>query len=241
MPAWYNPPTKDSKFATLAVTDWSNMHVRLDFEEFCIKEDDTFYYLFGFANEASDLVFVKAGRDWKFEPQMVTLKIAKKDYERWDMTEKKSVPASQSKTERFFAKIFSNLDLSKVYTGKFGFSHMPLMDAYVLEENDGQPMAENVKEITVKTSFPVTVVDEPQKIKINDITIPTKSKAEYAKGQTEYERLNDRLKFLETQLRLVYPDNEFNSLKDIVNFSDTKKADADFAEIYQIIVVLLGH
>ncbi len=240
MPFWYNSPNKDSKFSSLACSDWSSLNSRLDFKEFAIKEDDTFYWLFGFANNVTDVVFVKGGRDWKFEPQLVTLKIAKKDYDKWDSNEKKTVPVLRTKFEAFWCRVFEDLDKEKVYSGRLTFQDIPQLEMVLSGIAYGEPMTEQTRRTTVLSMCQVIAVEVPEIIKPEELTLPVKGLWNKPSGQSEYERLGDRFRFTCEQLKVVFPNKEINSIADISNLGSNEKESVDFTAAFQIILAILG-
>ncbi|WP_201800715.1 hypothetical protein, partial [Dulcicalothrix desertica] len=84
MPFWYNTPSEGSEYSNLACTDFAGLNSLIKFDEVAFKSDDDFNYVFGYASDASDLIKV-GDRDFKFTPQLITFKLAKKNYQKYDV------------------------------------------------------------------------------------------------------------------------------------------------------------
>ncbi|GAA6621576.1 hypothetical protein [Scytonema sp. NUACC26] len=242
MPFWYNAPAKDSKFATISASKWSEANTKLTFGELAIKEDDTYYHLFGQCLDATDVINAKE-RGWKFEPQLLQVKIAKKEYQKWNSTEKKNETVQQSIVESFFATCFSQLDLTKVYQGKVILQSIPQMEM-IFEQKESDPdMSQKVLEMTAKSMCTLVECLEPTIIKLDEITIPTKSNNGFgggSKAQSESDRLIDRMRFIKEQVKLALPDVEINSTADLVAAFENPVTASKISTVYSFIKDVLA-
>jgi hypothetical protein len=238
MPLWYNPPFKDSKFASVACSDWESVNSRFDFEELVIKSNDDFYYLFGQVVAITDLKYVKGEKDWKFEPQLIQFKIARKDYEKYDYQEKKRVPTKQSIVERFYCKCIEDLNLAdgRVYKGKIFVSSIPQIEMVVRDQLTPEMVA-----MTIKSMCDLLVVETSQFIKLEELRLPEKSAGGYGKTQSESERLNEQVSFIVSQCKLLVPELQINSIVDLYAFYNNEEHSLKIQEALHFIGKVLGY
>ena len=236
MSLWYNLPTKDSKFANLACSDWSSINSKFDIAELAIKQDDSFYYLFAQATELTDVKFVKGERNWEFLPQLVQFKVARKDYEKYSMDEKKQIPVKQSMPEKFYCKCFETLDLEKIYAGKIYFQNIPQIEMAMNGE-----LTEDMVTVTIQSMCKLSIVELPQFLKLNELEIPTSGFKSYSKTETEEERLNAREAKLLKSLKLMFPELEFNSLADVFTHYNDEKITVQVQLGVEVIKLVLGN
>jgi hypothetical protein len=219
MPFWYNEKAEGSKFNSVACTDWATLNSNLNFDELAVKSDDEFHHLFGWCVSATDII--KMGeKNFKWEPQLLTFKIARKNYEKYDRTLKKRVPAEQSSTEKMFCKLLESLNLEKVYKAKLSLQYNNIVEMVLTEKDgSGQVLPESMVSVLAANFLVVSEVSEPEHIKLDELTLPAKGNwsGGGSKGQTEYEKLNDRFKFISEQITLAYPTAEIKSAWDIAH------------------------
>jgi hypothetical protein len=219
MSFWYNTATDGEKFNSISCADWNQVNTNLEFDELAIKEDEDFYYLYGQFTKATDITKV-GDKDWKFEPQLLTLKIAKKDYQKYSMKEKKRIPVSQSRVEKYYSKVFSGMNLTVIYSGKIQLQDSGFIDALLtgVDPNNNNVLPDAVLEMMASGFHAFKVVDEPTIIKPDEIKLPTKSGGNWGSGksQTEYEKLGDRVKFVIEQFKLSIPHTEVNNFPELI-------------------------
>lgn len=217
MPFWYNTPSEGSEFSNLACTDFAALNSIINFEEVAIKSDDNFNYVFGFANNASDLIKV-GDKDFKFTPQLITFKLAKKNYQKYDVKTKAKVDVEQSLIEKLMCQLLDELEASKVYRGTMQLQTSGIVKMLVENvDTQGKELPGVVRESMSSSYLSVVEVLEPKHIKIDALKLPEKKPwgGSGAKEQTEYEKLTDRLKFVAEQLKLEYPSKDIKSISDI--------------------------
>ena len=78
MSIFFNPPKEDSRYATVGGIDWENINTVVEFSELRYISDESYYYLYLYATKFTDLVKI-GEKDWRFEPQLIILDIAKAD------------------------------------------------------------------------------------------------------------------------------------------------------------------
>lgn len=217
MPFWYNTPSEGSEYSNLACTDFATLNSIINFEEVGIKADDDFNYVFGYASNASDLIKV-GDKDFKFTPQLITFKIAKKNYQKYDVKTKSKVDIEQSLIEKLMCQLISELDANKVYRGTMQLQTSGIVKMLVENtDTQGKELPGVVRESMINSYLSLVEVFEPKYIKIDALKLPEKKSwgNGSAKLQTEYEKLTDRLKFITEQLKVEYPSQNLVSLSDI--------------------------
>ncbi|BDA70212.1 hypothetical protein CAL7716_043780 [Calothrix sp. PCC 7716] len=218
MPFWYNTPSEGSEYSNLACTDFANLNSLIKFDEVAFKSDDDFIYVFGYASDASDLIKV-GDKDFKFTPQLITFKLAKKNYQKYDVKTKAKVDVEQSMIEKLMCQLLGELDFSDVYTGTMQLQTSNIINMLVTgKQLNGEPLPDVVKESMVSSYLSLKEIDEPKHIKVDALKLPEKKSwgGNGAKAQSELEKINDRLTFICNQLKVDYPSREFKSLSDII-------------------------
>ena len=196
MPFWYSVPSEGSEYSNLACTDFAGLNSSIKFEEVAFKSDDDFNYVFGYASDASDLIKV-GDRDFKFTPQLITFKLAKKNYQKYDVKTKSKVDVEQSMIEKLMCQLLDELDFGNVYTGSMLIQTSNIITMLVTgKQLDGSPLPDGVKESMVNTYLSLKEIDEPKHIKVDALKLPEKKLwgSGGAKAQSELEKLTDRLK-----------------------------------------------
>jgi hypothetical protein len=241
MPYWYNDVKEGEKFATPGQPKWEELNSAVTASECVVRNDEAYYYLFGWITSITDIK--KYGNnDWKFEPQLMMLKFAKKDYEQYDKVSKKKVEVKQHTIEKLACKVFSTLDENIVYK-----SAMTLQSSNIVKmlvdgvDTLGNPMSDMMYNSMLASYFHfVPILGIPEKLAEIEIKIPSKQSSSFgfggSKGQAEIEILNDRLKFAIEQLSVACPGMKITSLSDIaVGLVTYKDAPATWDLIIQLI------
>jgi hypothetical protein len=218
MPFWYNAASEGSKFNSLACTDWNQVNSMVQFDELAVKSDEEFHHLFGHANSATDVIKV-GEKDFKWIPQLVTIKIARKNYQKYDRVAKKKVDAEQSTIEKLICKLLESYDLSKVWKANIQFQHSNIVQMLVDGvDTMGKPMPDMVFDSMSSSYLSMSEVTEPQHIKPDELQLPKAGNWSGGKAsQTEYEKISDRMKFATEQIKLAFPTVEATSVFDIAN------------------------
>lgn len=222
MPFWYNAAEGESKFNSLVCSDWNQINSMIQFDELGVKSDDEFHHLFGYASSATDVIKI-GERDFKFTPQLLTVKIARKNYQKYDRTAKKRVDAAQSTIEKLICKLLESYDLSKVYKASVQLQQSNIVQMLVDGvDTMGKPMPDMVFDSMSSSYLSMTEVEQPEHIKPDELQLPSKGNwGGGSKAQSEYERLSDRLKFVSEQIKAAYPALEIASAHDIANALET--------------------
>jgi hypothetical protein len=216
MSFFHNDPTTEFPYASLNATDWSQVSSRAVFEEFCLIESDDHVHLAGYASDFDGIKKMNAreaggglNRDWKFEPSNVAVKFAKKTYKKWDSVAKKQIDAEPSRTEQYYAKVLSNFEAGKVYSGKFLLKDDAYMDMVIKGVDPfGKPIPQENLDVLNAGFFSIQEVAEPIRIKPDDIKIPQAKQwgSRGSSGQSEYDKLTDRIKFIKEQMAIADPE-----------------------------------
>lgn len=230
MPFWYNEPKDGKKFSNLYRSDWKEINTTIHFSELGILESDDFYHLFMNATSVNDVVSVGSGKDWKFPSGLTSLKIARKNYTKEDYKNKKQVDVEQHRVEKLFCHLITKYDLTKIYSGSIFFQDGSIVDMILTGVGtNNKPMPEEAIEMMSEPYLNLEVVKNSESIKLDELELPaTKnnwSKGSY--GQSELIKLNDRLSFIISQLKLQLPDEKIENVGDIYqacNHLDSDKA-----------------
>jgi hypothetical protein len=232
MPFWYNEPKQDEKFSHLYRSDWNECNASIMFTELGIKENDTFYFLYMYADSVNDVTKIGAARDWKFPTgELTTLKIAKKTYQKQDFKTKQQVTVEQHRVEKLFCNLLAKYDLDKVYSGSLFMQDGNIVDMLIdAKDGSGKPIASETINMMSQPYLTLEVVEKPEHIKLTEIDLPTIGSGNSGtKGysQSELNKLNDRLNFIIAQLKLALPDESIENIADIYricNNPDSNKA-----------------
>lgn len=222
MPVWYNPAVAPEKFSNIAITDFSNINSTIEFEELGIKSDDEFYYLFAYANKVTDILFTKGGKEWSYTPQLVKLKIARKDTEKTDWQTKQKVAVPQSTVEKFYCKVIDDLDLECIYSGSLRLQSIPQIEMVVTGSAYGEPLSDEMIKMTILSMCQFLKIEETKHLNLDDLKLPTKT-AYSRSSQTEYNKLEDRIKFILANLKLLHPDKQLDTITDLHSLVNNEK------------------
>jgi hypothetical protein len=216
MPFWYNVASEGSKFNSVACTDWNQINSMVTFDEVAVKSDDEFYYFFGWASNVTDVIKV-GEKNFNWEPQLLTLKIARKNYQKYDRNLKKKVDAEQSTVEKLICKLVETYDLSKVYKTAIQVQNSNLVKMLADGvDTVGNPMSKELYDQMSGSYLTMTEVLQPIHIKPDELQLPSKGNWGGSKGgQSESERLADRMLFINQQVKLAFPGIEISSVADI--------------------------
>lgn len=219
---WYNAPKDGSKYASLGCNSWAEVNSKVEFKELGFCSDDDFYYVFTYATKFTDVGKI-GDKDFKLEPQLLTFKVARKDYQKWDSKEKKQVPAQQSRVEKWVCKIFSSLEQGSIYKGEIHLQDCGLIDAFITGiDSSGKPVDPLSLEFMQSNMKRFELVDASEHVLADDIKTPEGKSGWSGKGgakaQSELEKLNDRTAFLLSQV------NQIDASLDVKNIYELAKA-----------------
>lgn len=217
MTVWYNAPNDGEIFAVLICTDWVNVNSKIEFEELCIREDDDFIYFFMYATKLSDAINT-SDRSWKFEPQKVLVKFAKKDYEKYSYKEKKRIPVVQSRFEKWLHKFLIDFqyDHKQIYSGKLEMQDSSIIGILLSGlDLSGNPAPKEILDMMTANYIQLTTVTSPMYL-TDEIKLPDSRKGNsgYSKVQTELEKLNDRTQFIINAINTCCPEYEAKCVND---------------------------
>lgn len=243
---WYNAPKEGQKFANLSCKDWFEVNTQFEFEELAWKQDDGFYHLFAYATKFTDCdqMGLGAGIKFKFEPQLVQFKVAKKNYIKKGFQGKPDKSIEQSRVEKWLCKVLSQYDEGVIYHGKFSFTDTAQIDTFLTGiDPNGQKVEPLLLQSMESYYYSLSVVGESKYLKPEDIQIKSnwKGGGSSAPSQTELEVLNDRLAFV---LQEVDKDEQLKgrwdgSLKSLIKMRRESEENSAGKEIWEIFTTCL--
>lgn len=199
---WYMSPKEGEKFASVGCSDWNDTSSELTFEELGYVHDDDWIHFYAFATKFTDIQDFN-NKNWKFEPGFIKFKVAKHDYQK-ENKEKQKVDVKQSELEKWINLQFPATLSGAIFSGFISLKTNPY-HKMLLENKDhtGKELVPEMANMLMAGMLTLTLIEEPTKIKPEDIALPQgKGGFKYggAKGQTELEKLNDRVAFLCDQI-----------------------------------------
>ncbi|MDZ7968744.1 MAG: hypothetical protein RM368_27965 [Nostoc sp. DedSLP03] len=226
---YYIEPKKDDKFALVGSSDWTQVYSVIEFAELGFCSDDNFYHLFAYATRFTNIN--KFGdKNWEFEPQLIKMKVAKKDYQKEDK-DKNKVNVAQSRLEKWICWMLDARDPSVIYSGFIKLQDDPMCEMFLTGIGlAGEQIDETVLNQMLKMSAIFDPVAEPQYIKPEDVQPPKgfSNKGGYSgkPAQTELERLRDRLAFVCEQINKMddsIPVENLAQLADVLSIAENKE------------------
>lgn len=213
MTFYFTPAKEEGGYASVSTSKWKEANSKVTFQEFNVTETDSAFFLSGWATAFTD---IKNFRDqnWQFQPCLVALKIAKKDYSRTFNGETKHF--QQSGIEKVICEELTKWDKALAYAGTLALMHM---DTYEPEEwaNVDDVMKQALMSSMLKVK---PIVGELQYIGSKKFEAPTiDNKDERGSGRasvSEYDKLKSREKYLLEIFREQYPDEKIEKLCDLV-------------------------
>lgn len=203
---YYNEKKDGEKFASIGCADWETANSTIEFSEAVFLSDEEFYYFFGYALSFSDCQKI-GDKNWKWSPQLVTFKIAKKNYKgrKYDKDTGKwsDVDKEQSVGEKVVCKILESTEDDKFYKGKLQLTTDPSGKAIATGlGDDGKPVPSEMLAMLLAYRGTVTEIPESKHFKLEDVKLPDKKGGfnRGSSGQKEIERLGDKLQFICNQL-----------------------------------------
>lgn len=203
---WYIEPKEGQKYANIGCSGWNEANSRIEFDELVFIKDDDFYHVFAYATAFTEIQNFN-NKSWKFEPQLVKFRVARKDYQKEDR-DKNKVDVKQSRLEKWLCSLFQESEEGLVYRGWINLKDDSYCDLFVTKELKGIPIDDVVLKQMMAMSLEWELLTEPP-TKINleeDIKLPNGKGGygkEYAKTQTESQKLSDRVKFVCEQFTLA--------------------------------------
>ncbi|MEH2172194.1 hypothetical protein [Nostoc sp.] len=226
---YYIEPKKDDKFALVGNTDWTQAYSIFEFAELGFCSDDTFYHLFAYATGFTGINKFSE-KNWKFEPQLIKMKVARKNYQKEDK-EKNKVDVAQSRLEKWICWLLDSMDSSLIYSGFIKLQDDAMCDIFISGIGiSGEQIDPTTLNQMLKMSAIFNPVAEPQYIKPEDVQLPKgfSNKGGYSgkPAQTELERLRDRLAFVCEQINKMddsIPVENLAQLADVLSIAKNKE------------------
>jgi hypothetical protein len=211
MAGFYNAPKDGEKFSTIAFMDWNQINSTIDFEEFRFCSNDEYYYVFGVCNSVTDVI--KSGdKDWRMpKGEKLMLKIARKPVKR-----KKDTPEVHYEVEKLMVMQLEKIDPTKAYAGQITLQQNGFVSMIVSGlDPAGKPVPQEQVDAFSSGFFSVTE-KEIELIQDADMIIPKGWSGFGGKaGQTELEKLGDRLTFIRNQIAAAGYDYQIKSVLDL--------------------------
>ena len=215
MAIYFNKPKDGSEYASFSVPDWSTVNSTIEFTELRWCSDEEYYYCYCFATKLTDFVFFD-DKNYKFEPQKLAFKIARKTVKSWNSKTKTSEDRAQSEVEQLICRAFEELEEGKAYKGFLSLAASPFLSTALKGvDSQGKEIPDALREQILSTlyCFAETAIEH---IKDEDLKIDSKKKGGYgSKSETEEERLKGRLSFLSGQLAAAGLSYKLESILDL--------------------------
>ncbi|MBH8553404.1 hypothetical protein I8751_13670 [Nostocaceae cyanobacterium CENA357] len=242
---YYIEKKEGDKFALVGCSEWSEANSVISFDELGFCQDDGFYHCFAYATKVTEIGCF-GDKNWKFEPQLVKFKLAKKDYQKEDK-QKNKVDVKQSRLERWLCDLFNGLEEGVIYKGFINLKDDPYCDLFITKiDPKGQPIPEPLLKQMLSMSVDIEPVETPEHIKPEDIKAPN-GKGSWGKGgyggkpgQTEIEKLTDRMSFICSQVNAMnegIPVENLAQLADVLSGAENKKA---IREVLDLCIALMS-
>lgn len=235
---YYIEPRKDDKYALVGCSDWSDAYSKFEFTELGFCKDDGFFHIFAYATRFTEIN--KYGeKNWKFEPQLIKMKVARKDYQKEDK-DKNKVDVKQSRLEKWICWMLTELDDSQFYSGFINLQDDVMCDIFVSGLGmKGETIDPAVLDQMMSMSALLSaLLEPPTHISTEDVQPPNyKSKNSGWSGsgrsaQTEKEKLQDRLTFICEQ---VNQSNDGISVENFAQLIDAIETSENSQRIKEII------
>nr|MBD2342525.1 hypothetical protein [Calothrix sp. FACHB-156] len=240
----YVAPKENQKYASIGCSDWSQLHTKFVFDELAFISDDNFYHVFAHATEISNIEDFN-NRSWKFDKGLVKFRVAKKDYEKEDK-EKKKVAVAQSRLEKWVCKLFAEREEGVTYHGFINLQDDKYCELFVSgKDDDGSQIEPTMLARMEKMSATLEPVETVEHLSPEDFVLPTGkggfSKGGFGgKGQTELEKLNDRVAFICTQVNAMSDCpaiSDLGQLADLLEIVPNKKA---IQKVFDLCIALIS-
>jgi hypothetical protein len=196
---WYIPAKEGQKYAIVGCSEWANAYAEMHFSELKFISDDDFYHVYAYATNFAGVENFN-DKNWKFEPQLVKFRVARRNYQKDDKNKGK-VDVKQSRLEKWLCHLFSEMDEDSAYSGFLALKDDSQLESFITNTDvKGEPLDPVIRNFLLQKAVLLEPIETLQHIKPEDIEIP-KGKTGYGKGygkpaQTELEKLNDRLTFI---------------------------------------------
>lgn len=200
---WYNKKD-DEKIANLSSTNWHECNSKFEFNELGFTSDDGFYLVVANAIKFSD-VNKMGEKDFTLDEQLIKFKVARKDYTKRDFKTKQDIQVVQSRTEKWLCQVLEELDATKRYKGFLHMQDGNFLDNFLTgKDMDGKDILPETLS-WMKSSYQLLEEVEVDKVVNELLTMPAaKSYGGFSKGQSEKEKLNDRLSIFESLATAVW-------------------------------------
>ncbi|MFN6484539.1 MULTISPECIES: hypothetical protein [unclassified Nostoc] len=214
---FYIEPKQNDKYALVGCTDWTNAYSNFEFSELGFCKDDDFYHLFAYATRFTEIN--KFGdNNWKFEPQLIKMKVARRDYQK-ENKDKVKLDVKQSRLEKWLCFMFDKLEEEQFYSGFLSLKDDLMCETFVTGLGmRGEVIDPGVLAQMMSMSASLSpLLEAPVHISAEDVQPPNyKGKSGGYGGkpaQTEKEKLQDRLTFICEQV------NKFSDGIQVENFA----------------------
>lgn len=219
--------------------EWAGINCRAKAK--CIKfaENEDFLSIFVYTDNLSDCAIIPFNSDWKFQEGIVAFHLAKKPYtinqKKGDNWEK--VEHQPSLVEKFIISEIDKLDKSVAYSGLISFednSSIPLLLGIPDDDGKVQVIDENTRKFVVSNIINLSPLeantDAYNLVPDNEVVGKVKSTSNFkSSGQSELQKLTDRLNFVRQQIQVEGIDYEITSLLSLtmtrINSSNLSEVD----------------
>jgi hypothetical protein len=212
----YSDPRKDSVFANVKPKDWNDANFTLKATEMRFLVTATSVFIFAMAEDVGEVVkWVDSKKDesFKWQPQLICIELHAKPYKKWKAKEE----TQPAKVEQWACKKIGELDHTKAYKGMIAFQNNPMLDMFITGiAANGQTLPPETLAMMESTAWQVEETDTTL-VPADKVAAPKSGGGSWggSSGQTELEKLNDRLEFIKQQLAASGATYEVKSVGDL--------------------------
>jgi hypothetical protein len=200
-----------------------DLSCQITFEEFVLQKNDAYIILTGKIKQHTAGI-TKSFKEHTCVGETVIIRLLNKEtHETTFKGETKT--NTQSILEKFLCNRLSALDFDKAYAGTIRFRWDGML-SYLLDTNPSAIPA-SMRETEEKAAISLVELGaktiEPEETKNGFNNGKT-----YSKSQTELEKLNDRLEFTLSQMRVLFPDYKLETIRDLMNLLSGEEKEAGY-------------
>ena len=235
MAFFLDEPKDGEKFSSIRPIKWTEVSTVLSFDELRVASSDGKHRLFMVLNK--DIKALAKDASGKSSPVEKTTGVLLQLDSKRKPTTWQGKTTEVSRMEAFLNSQIDKLDNSKSYKGSIALQDSPMLEMLISgTDATGQPIEPGFAATAWAMIWNLQET-EPNLIKPEDCTAPKGGSGSWggSKGQTELEKLNDRLEFFRIQVAKVDPDYKVDSPFDL---TETAIAISSTTKINELLVTI---
>ncbi|HBK21652.1 MAG TPA: hypothetical protein DDZ60_03835 [Planktothrix sp. UBA10369] len=195
-------------------------------DEAVIFRDEDKITIFGIISSASRGVVSYKDRNWRPDFQECTLKIYAKKKSQWDTASSKFITVDVGKEEAHLYLVLLTIQTTNSNNAVLRGPLNPWLNPFFWDLNLSDPASDRIGEQFVKQLHQLTLHPNPSRLSVTQIQPQEASVKKlggggnWAKGETELERLIVRSQYLESQGTLIF---DYKSLYDLASQIEAMK------------------